>query len=299
MRRVLRIFPVYFAFVLVLLILQLFARFKDTPGGWLGMLTFTRNYTVGAPGSLHFWSLAVEEQFYLIWPGLLLLLCRKRLRTIVFVLMIPLVTAPLFRMGGYIFYHQHQHFLHGIDGIHLHPAFLDRLFFHYSFFCYFDTLACGCLCAVFFAYKQLEVTHVLTRWRRKLVPVAIFLILAPHMIAIPRLPLPPAVGLFFLVFGNSLQALGFCVLLLHSLVEPALPGYRILNWKWVCWVGVLSYSLYIWQEIFCTRAWAGSKHLETPNWAWYWLIPTFIVASVSYYGLERPFFRWRRRFRHA
>jgi peptidoglycan/LPS O-acetylase OafA/YrhL len=69
-RRVLRIFPVYFAFLLLLATLSAFGLYYDDVATWIGALTFTRN-VIGKGNSAtgHLWSLAVEEQFYFVWPS--------------------------------------------------------------------------------------------------------------------------------------------------------------------------------------------------------------------------------------
>jgi peptidoglycan/LPS O-acetylase OafA/YrhL len=73
-RRSLRIWPVYFAYVAVSLVLQVTGRCSQSADAWRGVLTFTRNFhdeTAGAPGDFvtaHLWSLSIEEQFYLFWP---------------------------------------------------------------------------------------------------------------------------------------------------------------------------------------------------------------------------------------
>ena len=62
-----------------------------------------------------------------------------------------------------------------------------------------------------------------------------------------------------------------------------------LNWGPVAWVGRLSYSLYIWQQLFCWDSplgWAGRFPQN--------LVITFAMASLSYYFVEQPFAKLRR-----
>ena len=76
-RRALRIFPLYYGVLLALLLLTPVLHLQWHGMGWL-MLGYLQNlqpnevvtYSPGAGLALnHFWSLAIEEQFYLIWPA--------------------------------------------------------------------------------------------------------------------------------------------------------------------------------------------------------------------------------------
>jgi len=66
-RRTLRILPVYFLYLAVLLGLQCTTPLKLTAGEWAASLTFTADFASGQWLNGHLWSLAVEEQFYLLW----------------------------------------------------------------------------------------------------------------------------------------------------------------------------------------------------------------------------------------
>jgi peptidoglycan/LPS O-acetylase OafA/YrhL len=102
-RRFLRIFPLYYA-VLALVTLAL-----SLDGAILASLwTYTFNLVGAARGALsglwisHFWSLAVEEQFYLLWPWVILLAPRRLLVPIVVATIAvgPISRAILFHAGA-------------------------------------------------------------------------------------------------------------------------------------------------------------------------------------------------------
>ena len=80
-RRFLRIFPLYYT----VLLLAVVAGLPDMRAYWPWYAGFLSNFYIShilryLPHSLgHYWSLAVEEQFYLIWPALVLLTPRRAL----------------------------------------------------------------------------------------------------------------------------------------------------------------------------------------------------------------------------
>lgn len=101
-RRVVRIFPVYFVFLLVVtavaLILRDPALLDPLPFAW----TYTSNFFHASwayrydPILGPTWSLAVEEQFYLLFPLVVLLLARRRLAKALFVM---IAAGPLLRLA--------------------------------------------------------------------------------------------------------------------------------------------------------------------------------------------------------
>lgn len=76
-RRVLRIFPIYYLTILLTIILSRNLSLAISRNEILSNITYTSNFFIYVTkswpfSSLHFWSLAVEEQFYLAWPLILL-----------------------------------------------------------------------------------------------------------------------------------------------------------------------------------------------------------------------------------
>jgi len=102
-RRALRIFPLYYAFLAV--VLWLFPLVADptwTPIArreqiwyWTYMSNWASPFGHWIPGLTHFWSLAVEEQFYLFWPLLVYLLSRRDLLRLC---VIVIAAGPLIRL---------------------------------------------------------------------------------------------------------------------------------------------------------------------------------------------------------
>jgi peptidoglycan/LPS O-acetylase OafA/YrhL len=132
-RRALRILPVYSAYLIVVAVLQCLTIVQQPLVTWVGDLTFTVNFLPRGHISGHLWSLAVEEQFYFMWPLILTWLCsRKKIKPIVVVLPVPIFTAFLF---------------HIIAREKAYPWILHSLFYLHSSFLNFDSLDMGCIAA--------------------------------------------------------------------------------------------------------------------------------------------------------
>jgi peptidoglycan/LPS O-acetylase OafA/YrhL len=87
-RRILRIFPPYYALLIAICWLLPFL-FPTTPAlhknlnnsiwYWLFLNNWTSHFIAGIPALPHLWSLAVEEQFYILWPACVFLLPQRAL----------------------------------------------------------------------------------------------------------------------------------------------------------------------------------------------------------------------------
>ena len=127
MRRVLRIFPLYYAFlVFVLVLLPAVRPAAAVPAEtqfwlwtYLSNILFARAGWEGVPGhTTHLWSLAIEEQFYLLWPLVVFFASRRRL---VQICIGAIIFAELTRIG------LHYTAPDGIAGYALMPARIDAL----------------------------------------------------------------------------------------------------------------------------------------------------------------------------
>src|SRR5207248_244338 len=156
------------------------------------------------------------------------------------------------------------------------PAWLKPLFYPDSFLLRFDSLAFGCLAAVLLMHRRAVLEKFLNRSPYLTFLTGLFLVVIPEL-SFHRM----SIVLWF-ESKYTIQALGFLILLLHSVVAAGLAVYRPLNWAWVRHIGVLSYSIYIWQHLL----WPGPT-LFDPWWGLgLWIVFLWALAATSYYGLE-------------
>ncbi|HXD76269.1 MAG TPA: acyltransferase [Puia sp.] len=115
-RRTLRIFPLYYGFLLFLGATYLVFHFPYYYKTFIPFLaTYTVNYTRLMPGWLvnplftHLWSLSIEEQFYLFFPFFIFLCSPRTIRTVMWSI---IFLAPLVRYGLGIYYLAHAPDMH-------------------------------------------------------------------------------------------------------------------------------------------------------------------------------------------
>ena len=193
----------------------------------------------------HLWSLSVEEQFYFLWPGVL----KKWYRHRVAILAGVVAFAPLYRIACHLL------------GLH---GRADETFPAVA-----DILAIGCLLAIF-APRLPEIKR---SWAAVMLgPVA----LVPVYAGVLHFHLTPA----FLFLFWPLMHISVAGLLLHVVQHP----YRVLNLAPVVWLGKISYSLYLWQQLFV---------FGTHARPWYFVCFALALAAASYYLVEQPMLRLR------
>ena len=264
-RRFFRILPPYMTYLGGLAALAAFGLVTVSSQAWWSCLLFYRNYLPDSdPGRFytgHFWSLAVEEHFYLLWPGLLVLAGIPRARRLVVGL------AGLIAVWRFWEF-RHQWLAHLIPGVGFCPRTDIRL----------DGLLWGCWMALVLQDPKWHARF--TRW---LAP-GIWLCLVVGFIACVYYQ-PPLAMIW--------QAMLIPLLLAGTVLRPKTLASRILETGPLRWVGRISYSLYLWNSLF----FAGMNNprplplgiLQQLPWS---IVMVFACASLSYYLVERPMIRW-------
>ena len=257
LRRACRILPAAWLYLAVVAALAWSGFITSSSQGLFSAGLFYRNYLFRASDwyTGHFWSLAVEEHFYLTWPGLLVLFGKRRaawaagflcLAIFVWRLMDGLDAGIMSRFDSAQWYRT--------DGR------LDALLF--------PSLLAIALQRPAFAQ---DLRACLTpKWWLRLAGVAALTIAAPE--------LPPLLRSCLM----SLQAALIPVLIAGVLLNPAWRLGRLLESSALRWIGRISYSLYLWQQLIMFRL-AGPV---------LWLAIACVgCAAASFYLVERPFVR--------
>ncbi len=269
-RRALRIFPVYYLFLLVLAGLQAASLYSDALSTWFGSLTYTRNM-VGRGNSAtgHLWSFAVEEQFYLIWPAALVALglCR-RWRLAISLLLVVVATSFSIRL---------------LD-CHSSALFCTRVLGEKSALRYADSLAVGCIGAFLYANTHIRIAD---RAQATLLYVVIAALAGSAA-------LEPAtrVEASTLIVMQAVVTMAGVVL---SMTTKYTVLFRILNSRPLVYIGLISYSLYIWHIIFLSEYVGGQISGTVLDDGRYWWIASLAIASISYFLFERPLLRLKSR----
>jgi peptidoglycan/LPS O-acetylase OafA/YrhL len=256
-RRVLRLFPAFLLFALFLVIVQQAGWIRLNPGDLTAALTYTVNFRSHSSWYIgHLWSLSVEEQFYLLWPALLAIAgCQRSGKIAVGVLLL----SPAARLGAML--------------LHLPGAIFP---------CVADSLACGCLLALCGDRLLRQPGY------RRLIAWKYFLPVAVTVIFGCNWTRQYVIGV---ALGVSVINLVFAVLI-HRCVVFQSATTRFLTLPPLVGVGVLSYSLYLWQQFFLNQhsSWAVCQFPTN-------LFLAIGAATASYYCVERPLNELRRKLR--
>jgi peptidoglycan/LPS O-acetylase OafA/YrhL len=266
-RRALRLFPALIVMLAVYLlasgIFALLGYLRDSQftaaataaaAGFAYVTNLVAEVGLGEAGPLsHLWSLGQEEQFYLVWPPVLLLLLRRRVRprTLALGLLTLAVYVATWRIvlagaGG-----SYEHIWYGAD---------TRA----------DSIILGCAAGVAFSYG---LVRTLPGWLP--VVAAIAACFAVGAIELSRSPVDS--GLFLPLF-----VLAASVVVFSCAHRPDSTSARLLDVGVLRRLGKISYGLYLWHlPIFSLLGWPAG------------LPVSILVAATSFRYVEQPFLSMR------
>lgn len=268
MRRALRIFPLYYLFLFIFYATYgtiVASREEAVPiSSILTYVFYAQNLQPFVSdqivGPIHYWSLAVEEHFYLFWP-LLVRVCS--VRNIKFIIGGCIIGAPLLRWYA------------------VHTGNLD--YYHFTF-TRIDSLAFGCLIATIEAERGFEKTGFKSA-------ISIFfvgLILCGIAFVAGGASESSTLAVMKFTFIGLVYGGGIFALL--TLPQENFVR-RAMRWWPLCWIGGISYGLYVYHQ-WCYRV----VDLSMPDLDWIVAIImkfalALVVAAASFYFFEKQFLR--------
>ena len=232
---------------------------------WYYVWPWLRHGSVNFESNLgHLWSLAVEEQFYLLWPMVLMLLLKfRRPKVFAPVLITLFIGAIILRRT--VLWHNN------VNWIVILIRTDARL----------DSLLIGALLALFYRHVIVHKTALkLTAYAA----LPIFIVTAYQ---------GPS-NSFLYTSGFTLVAVAILVMILAS-VEQAWSVSRVLEQSWLRFIGRISYGLYLWHYVVFTFL---SKHFFVGPRVFrifVGLSTTMAITMMSWYLVEQPALRFKNR----
>lgn len=254
-RRSLRIFPAFYAYWFMVLALALTGLQQVSPLAMAAAATYWINWLPGARGWTlqHLWSLAVEEQFYLLWPLVLCLAGVNGARRIILLIFLSWPLQRWWRRGTL-----------GHSDIEQALASVT-----------YDAILWGCLLALWKRKEKHPLYRLVAAPNGGWIPWAVILSLyagwwEPPVALVPYLRNACLAWIVAWVAENPGQLLT-----------------RGLHWTPLRCLGERSYSLYLWHPLFFLPilriyfSWTVAISLA------------LLAAEISYRLIERPVLRWR------
>jgi peptidoglycan/LPS O-acetylase OafA/YrhL len=257
-RRTFRILPPCLVFLAVYTALGLWQSKMEL----VSSLFFFRNYVPSLMtgfGSGHLWSLAVEEHFYLLWPGLLAICGPKRSGQVAAALALGF---GLWRM---------------VES-QISPPLFPEIPAHFRTDLRLDALLWGCVVA-FSLNNDSESKKLASQLRFPGWFAAVCIL------ALSIRYYSPLTSVFVAVLIPAVLA--------GTLLHPEWWISRLLSLQPLAWLGRISYSLYLWQQVFLVPGWEPGRHVWQ-QWPWN-IVLALSAACLSYYAVEQPLIALGRR----
>jgi len=273
-RRALRIFPVYYLFIGILVLLMVLsgqsdpiAR-EDVP--WhLAYLTNFRSFFVGMDRIRqgHFWSLAVEEHFYMLAPLIVLVVSRATLVRLLAGIILAVAAArfAIYRAGSARDFWVLSPMQFDLLGLGIATAIIDR---HGSFYR--------------IGARGLRILGIVG---------AAFFVLYVRRFYLGR----PGIGVIYATFGPLSLGVATAALVLTLWQEPTRWFARVMAFRPFAYFGQISYGLYLFHPncLGWTSKYFGKDNLTT---TFAGLGITLAVAMLSWHSFEKPINNLKNRF---
>jgi peptidoglycan/LPS O-acetylase OafA/YrhL len=262
-RRFLRIFPVQATYVFFLFIIDNFSTSHINSCEFFTSIFYMKNYACYDRLDGHFWTLSVEEQFYLFWPFLFAFLDKKLL---IYTASGLIICASISRVVQY--------------------KLGDRDFWWLT--SNVDALMLGCMAATVSGSARFRRIFSLCPSVGRL--FAIIFITIPDILSNHLW-----MAAFTVTLGPTLQDVCVVYLICSCIYEEKGILYRLLNNPVMIFVGKKSYSIYVWQQFFIFATFAdfgfqGSVLFHFPvN-----VSLAFLGGIALYYAVERPMMKVRK-----
>jgi peptidoglycan/LPS O-acetylase OafA/YrhL len=312
-RRVLRILPAYAVFLVGVLLYYGRAALRPVAMAAVYLNNYDHGYEWGFyhgyPGGLHAigptWSLCIEEQFYLLWPLALSWFCHVEDQGAAKPAAASSLPRALKLTLGVV-----AAILLWKTALLVHNPTVDDKHIYYPFQTRADSLLIGCAAALAWADTRLR-ERIRAGLSGPWTPAIVLVALA---FAIQNVRTQEQRWLFNRIMAWVISLPMFSVLvatlILTLVVQPSSAPARFLSRPVMTWIGRLSYSLYLWHvfaieetkqlgdAIARALPFAGEAAVELMTDG-VGLALAVVLACLSYYLIERPFLRLKRRFEAA
>ncbi len=266
-RRSLRIFPLYFLFLIFYFyVVPLLIEVNNNASGWfywvyLQNVAMTFNWDNYGP--LHFWSLAVEEHFYLFWPFIVYFFdINKILFSGIFLIIISCFLRFYFTEANY-----------------------ETFYFTFT---RMDDLVLGTFLAI------LEKKNLLGLRSKKIFTNALIFLFFLNLV--PWLFLDLVSHFWLQVIKNPLIASFYFALIGYLISDMGSKATIFFKFSWLRFSGKISYGLYVYHPVVFLL---GTKYVHISNVILDFsvlVLFTFILSTLSFYIFENQFIKLKRYF---